>query len=183
MPWLSLLLFDDGCVALWALRHFAMIPVADATGRDLSPSGLAGFAGLIEHTSPTNRGTLGIPITAQPKALLNSISACALWLWMDSKFSDEHRNQTMRGSFLRVFARSRTESSTNLGLSQARSVTRFSSSLLMIEQIKRCQPNERCHTVLIFWESLFGLPHSRMVDSPWKLTEHHKKIKLKLPIP
>jgi len=79
MPWLSLLLFDDGCVALWALRHFAMIPVADATSRDLSPSGLAGFAGLIEHTSPTNRGTLGIPITAQPKALSNSISACALW--------------------------------------------------------------------------------------------------------
>ena len=29
-----------------------MIPVADATGRDLSPSGLAGFAGLIEHTGP-----------------------------------------------------------------------------------------------------------------------------------
>ena len=137
MPWLSLLLFDDGCVALWALRHFAMIPVADATGRDLSPSGLAGFAGLIEHTSPTHRGTLGIPITAQPKALSNSISACALWLWMDSKFSDEHRNhQTIRGSFFRVFVRSRTESSTNLGLSQACSVTCFSSSLLMIEQIK-----------------------------------------------
>ena len=56
-----------------------MIPVADATGRDLSTSGLAGFAGLIEHTSPTHRGTLGIPITAQPKALSNSISACVLW--------------------------------------------------------------------------------------------------------
>jgi len=33
------------------------------------------------------------------------------------RFSDEHLNQTMRGSFLRVFARSRTESSTNLELS------------------------------------------------------------------
>ena len=53
MPWVALLLFDDGCVALWALRHFAMIPVADATSRDLSPSGLTGFAGLIEHTGPT----------------------------------------------------------------------------------------------------------------------------------
>ncbi len=34
--------FDDECVALWALRRFAMFPVADATGRDLSPSELAG---------------------------------------------------------------------------------------------------------------------------------------------
>ena len=55
MPRLSLLLFDDGCVALWALRHFAMIPVADATGSDLSPSGLAGFIGPIKHLGPTRR--------------------------------------------------------------------------------------------------------------------------------
>ena len=36
-----------------------MIPVADATGRDLSPSGLAGFVGLIEHTGPRHRRSEG----------------------------------------------------------------------------------------------------------------------------
>jgi hypothetical protein len=46
MPWLTVLLFDDGCVALWALKHFAMTPVADATGMDISPSELAGFVTL-----------------------------------------------------------------------------------------------------------------------------------------
>ena len=35
-----------------------MIPVADATGRDLSPSGLAGVAGLIEHTGPIHEWDL-----------------------------------------------------------------------------------------------------------------------------
>ena len=103
----------------------------------ISPEGATSLPVASATGLATHRGTLGIPITAQPKALSNSISACALWLWMDSKFSDEHRNhQTIRGSFFRVFVRSRTESSTNLGLSQACSVTCFSSSLLMIEQIK-----------------------------------------------
>jgi len=58
MPWLTALLLDDGCVALWALRHFEMIPVADATGRDISPSGLAGFVTLNAkaETRNQNRG-------------------------------------------------------------------------------------------------------------------------------
>ena len=37
-------------------------------------------------------------------------------------------------------------------------------------------------TVLVFQGRFFGLPRARMVDSTLKLTEHHKKTKLKLPI-
>jgi hypothetical protein len=94
-----------------------MIPVADATGRDLSPSGLIGLMGPIERLGLTRGGTLGIPVAAQPEALSHSISAWALW--MDSKFSEEHRNQMMRGSPRRLAAKSRTESSTNFGLFHA----------------------------------------------------------------
>ena len=54
-------LFDDGCVARWALMHFAMIPVADATGRDISPSGLRGVSEVehasVRHTKAVLNGT------------------------------------------------------------------------------------------------------------------------------
>ena len=43
LAWLPVFLFDDRCVAHWAVRHFAMFPVADAAGRHISPSGLIGF--------------------------------------------------------------------------------------------------------------------------------------------
>jgi len=41
--------FDEGCVALWALSRFDMIPVAYATGRDISPSGLATAAACVPY--------------------------------------------------------------------------------------------------------------------------------------
>ena len=68
MPWLPIFLFDDRCVALWALMHFAMIPVADATGRDISPSGLRGVS-EVEHASVRHTG-------AQSCAKKRHIASC-----------------------------------------------------------------------------------------------------------